>query len=307
MARLGDHLGVSDEERGNSYHFFRNTFCGSRNRLIGDYGITYARVQNCNRHQGYRKLGMLEFPFKPMAFKNVAQDIMLKQSCPVCKITAWKLSLSQGSRERMKPVGVEEPKTEPRKLYSQSPRKAEKSPFKETEQEPAKHFLTSSQFYLKVIHSCLETSHIYRGAGQVLPVKRNKLVINAPLGLKGSYSPLQQKLQKAKRIHTLEENASTLSTQESQEQLLTGRFGKLRNIGNSPEGQINKFGTSALHHWADCYTKFQSQSSHPRRMHFPTTLRTDSQETPAPGTPVSSTICSHQLLTSSNFMALFKS
>ena len=61
---------------------------------------------------------MLEFPFKHMALKNVAQDIMLKQSCPVCKITAWKHSLSQGSRQRMKPGWGEEPKTEPRKLYS---------------------------------------------------------------------------------------------------------------------------------------------------------------------------------------------
>lgn len=129
--------------------FFRNTFCGSRKRLIGDSGITYARVQNCTKHQGYRKLGMLEFSFKHMALENAAQSIKLKQSGPVCKITAWNLSLSQGSRERTKPVCVEEPKTEPRKLYFQSPGKAEKSPFKETEQDPAKHFLTSQQFYLK--------------------------------------------------------------------------------------------------------------------------------------------------------------
>lgn len=258
---------------------FRNTSGGSRQRLIGDYGITYARVQSCNRHQGYRKLGMLEFSFRHTALENVGQGIMLKQSGPACKITAWNPSVSQGSRERTKPVGVEEPKTEPRKLYFQSLRKAEKSPFQETEQDPAKHFLTSQQFYLKVIHSCLETSHIHREAGQVLPFQRNKLVINAPLGLKGSSSPLQQKLQKARRIHTLEEDTSTLATQESQERLLTGRFGKLWNTGNGPEGRINRSGASALHHGPGCYTKLQSQSSHPRRMHFPTTLRTDSWET----------------------------
>lgn len=51
------------------------------------------------RHQGYIKLGMLEFSFKHTALENVAQSIKLKQSGPVCKVTAWNLSLSQGSRE----------------------------------------------------------------------------------------------------------------------------------------------------------------------------------------------------------------
>lgn len=41
MARLGDHLGVSHEKRGNSYHFLEILFVVPE---AGAYGITYVRV-----------------------------------------------------------------------------------------------------------------------------------------------------------------------------------------------------------------------------------------------------------------------
>lgn len=138
------------------------------------------------------------------------------------------LSVYKDQRYRVKPGRVREPskesaeriRAEPQEKHRnfQSPSKTEKPAFKETEQDPAKYLLTSQQ-PLKVIHSCQETSHIQRRVGQLLPFQRNKLVISAPLGLKGPYNLSWRNLQKAKSIYTLEENGSSTLKEQS----LTGR------------------------------------------------------------------------------------
>lgn len=193
---------------------FFDTFCGSGlGRGIDDYRITYVRVQNCDRNQGYRNVKMMGFPFRHMALKH---GIRLEFKC------VQRLEIQDKTREGERALQriSRESKREPQEKHHNfwGPSKTEKPAFKETEQDPAKYFLTSQQ-PLKVIHSCQETSHIQRGVGQLLPFQRNKLVISAPLGLKGPYNPSWRNLQKAKSIYTLEENGSSTLKEQS----LTGR------------------------------------------------------------------------------------
>lgn len=87
------------------------------------------------------------------------------------------------------------------------PSKTEEPAFKEKEQDPAKHFLTSQQPY--ELFTVAWRPPTYKGVGQVLPFKRNKLVITHPLRIKRTLQPSGEKITEGER-NAQENGSSTL-------------------------------------------------------------------------------------------------